>query len=219
MPIRLTVAALPPGLVLGRRQQPRVPRRERMPVQPRDAAEHGQGDHSLARPPQHRFVPRAARSVEDHARDRDVGIQPLAAQHHRGRRPRALGAVHHEDHRRLQQLGELRRAVAAERVHPVEQPAVPLDHGHVRALRGGREGAPHRLRGHQEQVEVAARGAGGLGEPGRIDVVGPLLERRHGAAALAPRGDEAHRDERLAAAAAQPRDHHAWSRHRATPSR
>ena len=89
----------------------------------------------------------------------------------------------------------------------VEEPAIALDDRQVGA-RAGQRGQDRLLR-HEEGVEGSRAALRRGAQPGRVEVVGALLERRDGEAAAAQRADEAGRHQGLAGIASQAGDHDA----------
>jgi hypothetical protein len=74
-------------------------------------------------------------AVEHQRGDPQLGVEAVEAVHHRRRRAGHRRRVHHQDHRRAQQLGHLRggRELPTARL-PVEQPHHALDHRDVGAM-------------------------------------------------------------------------------------
>ena len=111
-------------------------------------AEHGHADAGQ-RVAQELLVVIRADAVEDHAGDLHVGIERAVAVHDRGRRTRHRGGVHDEQHRRVEQLRDVRgRGQLAAPGGAVEEPHDALDDRHVRpgSRRGGRAAPSARAR-------------------------------------------------------------------------
>ena len=104
-------------------------------------------------------------------------------------------------------------------VRAVEQAPIAFDDRDIGVGGGLPDRVAYGLGLHEKEIEIAARAGSSVRQPGGIDVVRPLLERRDRVAALTPCSNQADRNERLPAAAAQPRDYDARSLHGTTPSR
>jgi hypothetical protein len=76
----------------------------------------------------------AGHLVEDHAGQIHLGIEVLTAQDQGGRGAGGHGAIHHQDHRGPQELGQLRGAVGSLGVEAVKKAAVALDQQGIRGL-------------------------------------------------------------------------------------
>jgi hypothetical protein len=203
--------------VLRRRHEPEMPLRQQRAGHPRHGPEHGHAADPLDGVANDRLVSPAADPVEHDAPHGDLAIETLAAQYDGGDRACCLRAINDEDHRGLQEPRQPGRAVGALGVHAVVQPAVALDDGDVGIGRGRGQRPRGSVRRHEKQVEVPTGRAGGRREPGRVDVVRPLLEGRHVVAPPTPRGSEPEGDERLAAAPAHPGDQNPGDSHGITP--
>ncbi len=85
--------------------------------------------------------------VEDHAPDSHLRVEALAAQDHGGHRPGHLVAVDHEDHGRLEELGQFGRAVLPFEVGAVVKTPVSFDqrNGVLRVRAAKRSARPDRV--------------------------------------------------------------------------
>ncbi|VVB68270.1 Uncharacterised protein [uncultured archaeon] len=120
-------------------------------------------------------VPLAPHLVQDDAFDLDAWIiVHVALDQSRSAAGDAAG-IHHENNRRLQHLGDLRRASQVAVVSLVKA-AHPFDHGYVRSLCGMGVDLRDRCGGHEVAVQVAAVPAGDPGVVAGIDVVHGHLE-------------------------------------------
>ena len=140
-------------------------------------AHHGQAGGGLDLRLAELQVPLAAHAVEDHAGDAQVGVELLVAQDLGGHAAGHLAGIGDQDHRSVQQLGQLSRgAILVQRGVAVEDAHDTLDHGDVR--RAGRpveQLGDHRM-GQHPGVQVPRRHATGDGVIRGVDVVGAGLE-------------------------------------------
>ena len=144
------------------------------------------------------FMAAAAEVVEDDAGDANVAVECLITKNQRGHPARHAARVDHQHHRRAEQLGERRVAVAAVEIEAVVQTLVAFDQADARAGRGMRELLHDLVAPHHVEIEVVAGPLRRHAQPQRIDVVGPLLERLHRMAARVQGGAQAERQRGLA---------------------
>jgi hypothetical protein len=135
-----------------------------------------------------RFVAAAAEVVEDDPGDADIRVERLVAEDQRRHPARHAARVDHQHHRRAQQLGQRRVAVAAVEIEPVVEPLVALDQADPRAACRAGELLLDLAARHHVEIEVVAGALRRHAEPQRIDVVRALLERLHRMAARVQRG-------------------------------
>ena len=138
--------------------------------------EHRNAAHRFDGFPHDAFVAGSADLVDDDTGDADIGVQPLTPQHQCGRRARHLGGVDYQHHRGLQGFGQFRRAVRPTRIRAVVQTAVAFDQVEPAGHGVAREGIDDALEPHQVGIQVPGGLVGSPFEPGRVDVVRPLLE-------------------------------------------
>ncbi len=187
-------------LVLRWSDQAEVPSRDqhRVGAQLRNRAQHGHAAVSTDRLSQDPEVPLVCHPIQDHSRDLQLGVEVDASLHDRGDRARRLGHVDDQYDGSPEQFRQLRGAVRPQGIPPVEDAPVPFDHRDVRALCVKEEVAGHHLRIHHEGVQAAAHAAAQPREPGRIDVVRPLLEDGDRKPLLLQRSENAQARNRLA---------------------
>ncbi len=188
------------GAAFGDRHQAQMPRgRTGLPGTPQRAQHrHPRRVHRLA---QQRLMTLRADLVEDHPGQPHLRIPGREAVHQRGHRPGLRGGVHHQHHRRPQQLRHLRRRRQfAPTGRAVEQPHHALHDRQVRARRAVQEQRGDPLRAAQIRVQIAAGAAGGQGVVARVDVVRPDLVRRDRQTGLGEGRHQAGGDGRLARA-------------------
>jgi hypothetical protein len=142
--------------VVLRRDQPPAPRGQGQGLVAAQQPEHGhlrQGrGHGLL---QQFAVPRRAHAVEKHPGQPQLRVESRESRHHRRRAAGHAARVHHQQHRRVQPLGELRRgAVLPRAVGAVEQAHDAFDHGRVRPRRVAGENLAHPGFAHHPAVQV-----------------------------------------------------------------
>ncbi len=118
--------------------------------------------------------------------------------HHGGGGAGPHGAVHHQHHRGGQELGQLRGAIGALGVEAVVEAPVAFDQEGIRL--GGMTG--HRSQNlvplHEEGVQIMAGASRRQAVPGRVDIVGALLEGHQSTALVPPGGQKPQRQGGLA---------------------
>jgi hypothetical protein len=146
-------------------------------------------------------------AIENDAGEAQRRIEAIEPAHDRGRAAGDVGRIDHQNDRRAEQLGELRRASCFAASSPaVKQPHHPLDDGDVGSSATSAEQLQDGLSIHHPGVEVARYSAGCSGVVGRIDVIGSRLEWLHDSRRGKRRHDPAG-DGRLAASALYAGDH------------
>ena len=160
--------------VLHRLHQPQMPARQ---LECRLAWDAAQDLHPGQRPSQDLLMARTADTVEDDARDLDVGPEVLEPQG-QCRDGRTHAPHVHDQHdwqgERRCKVGRAAAAVG----RTVEQARHALDYGKL-AVHGGRQRRSRGLRPHRPGVEAVGRPAGRRCEEGRVDIVGADLERMY----------------------------------------
>ena len=186
-----------------------VPLGGRNAVVAAQCAEHGNAEIA-ERLAQQLLVVIRADAVEDHARHLHVRVERAIAVHDGRRRAGHRCGIDDEQHRRVQQLRDVRgRGQLTAPRGSVEQPHDAFDDGDVGAALAMADERRDQLGPAQEGVEVAPGPARGERVIARIDVVGPDLVALHDAPARAQRADQAAGDRRLPGARARPGDHDA----------
>ncbi len=183
---------------LRRRGQAEMALAHRQPVVAPQAAEHGDVAIALDRGDQLALVPRPRDLVDDDAGDPHRRVEHAIAHQQRRDAARDALGIDHQHHRRADQLGQRRVAVAAFEIDAVVQPLVAFDQRHIDATRPRRDHRRDLRAVLRIEIEVEARPPRRAAEPHRVDVVGALLERLHGKAAFRQRPADADRHGRLA---------------------
>ena len=184
-----------------------VPLRLHQVVAPGQPTHHGQAGGRLDLRLAELQVPLAAHAVEDYAGHAQVGVELLVAEHLGGHAAGHLAGVGDQDHRGVQELGQLcggtvlvQGRVAVEHAHDA------LDHGDVGGAGGPVEQLGDHGMGQQPGVQVAGGHAARDGVVRGVDVVGAGLEGLDPPAAAGQRAHDAAGDGGLAHAGANAGD-------------
>jgi hypothetical protein len=145
----------------------------------RQCAEHRHIGVVLDHGAQLGLVPAATHLVEYHPGDADALVEGLEAEDQRRDAACHATRVDDQQHGQAEHVRQRRIAVAAVQRHAVVQALVAFDDADVGAFGMPREGGGDLIAARQVGVEVEAVAPGGLGQPHRVDVVGPLLEGLH----------------------------------------
>lgn len=150
--------------------------------------------------------------IQNHPGNRRSWLELLIAKHQSRRTATHTRGADYKKYRRSERARESSGAAGALscfviRNRTVIEAVIAFDQGKIRGCPLD-EGLQKCVgRGHEEGVERAAGAAGRSSQPGRVNVVRPLLERLHREAAARERRGQTERDGRLAAASVRRGDH------------
>ena len=102
------------------------------------------------------------------------------------------GAVDHQQHRQIEQLGQFGGGKFAAGVNADEDAPVAFDHGVIAAVDVALKGGDNGRRRHQIGIKVVTGLAGSLAHPAGVDVIRSLFERGHAPAPIFQGGYQAH---------------------------
>ena len=139
------------------------------------------------------FMPLAGNTVQYYATDLDLRVKLLASQYHGCHGSRCLGTVDTENHREIQEFGQLGRTGITVSVDTVIQPPISFDHGQIRCLGIAGKRFEDGLFLDEESVQVITRLACCQGKPACINIIRTFFERSNCFAALGQRGNNTDR--------------------------